>query len=334
MRPFQYQRVRTVGEATTSVAAAEAVLLAGGTELLNWLRLGIQRPSLVVDIGGLTGLAEIESCGNGVRIGALARLNDVAAHDLVRTRIPVLAESIHQAASAQLRNLATIGGNPLQYTRCPYFRAEAPTPCNKRQPGSGCAARHGLNDLHAIFGWTDDCVAVQPSDPATALAALDAVLITEAPGGARRIPIRELHVLPADDPTAHHLLRPDEMVTHIEVPGPAPRSAYVKVRGRSSYEYAIVAAAVAVELSADDKTITAARIALGSVAMRPWRLDRTEESLVGTLVGSPEAAAAVAAGFTDARPLAHNAHKVPLARNAVLRALATAASMPDPRTTR
>ncbi|MEV4630377.1 xanthine dehydrogenase family protein subunit M [Micromonospora sp. NPDC049523] len=324
MYPFTYHRADTLGDAMAAADADGAAVLAGGTELVNWIRLGVSRPSDVVDINRLPDLSAIELADDTVHIGALARLNDVAGHALVRDRFPVLTQAIHQAASAQLRNLATIGGNPLQMTRCPYFRSEAPTPCNKRRRGSGCAARHGINDQHAIFGWTDDCVAVQPADPATALAAVDAVLVTESARGGRRIPARDLHVLPSQDPTAHHVLRPDEIVTRIELPGAARRSAYVKVRERASYEYAIVAAAVALEI--DGTTIRGARIALGSVAMRPWRLHRTEQLLIDSTIGSTEVEAAVAAGFDDARALPHNAHKIPLARNAVLRAIERAAA--------
>ena len=227
-------------------------------------------PDAVVDIGRLP-LEAIRLDGDVLHIGPLATLNDVAAHELVRDRFPVLRQAIHKSASAQLRNLATIGGNPLQSTRCPYFRSESPTPCNKRQPGSGCAARYGIADNHAIFGWTDDCVAVQPSDPATALVALDSTLVTADQNGGRRLAIRDLHTLPAEDPTVHHVLRAGEIIVDIEIGGAARASAYVKVRERESYEYALVSAAVALDLDGD--LITRARIAVGSVAMKPWRLE-------------------------------------------------------------
>ncbi len=318
MLPFTYARASSVPEALAS--GAETAYLAGGTELLNWLRLGIAAPAHVLDIARLPDLDRIEALpGGGLRIGALARLNDAAQHATVARDYPVLAQSILKAASPQLRNLATIGGNPVQRTRCPYYRAEEQLPCNKRVPGSGCAALHGINDRHAIFGWTEACVATQPSDPAVALAALDAVIVTEAREGGRRIPARAFHTLPEDGPERHNVLRAGELIVSIELGAPARRSAYVKVRERESYEYAIVSAAVAVEM--DGETIRSARIALGSVAHRPWRLDETERRLVGTRIGTPEARAAVEAGFADARPLSHNAHKVPLARNAALRAL-------------
>jgi xanthine dehydrogenase YagS FAD-binding subunit len=286
------------------------------------MRIGISEPQAVVDIGRLP-LEEIRLDGDVVHIGPLARLNDVAAHELVRDRFPVLRQAIHKSASAQLRNLATIGGNPLQSTRCPYFRSESPTPCNKRHPGSGCAARHGIADNHAIFGWTDDCVAVQPSDPATALVALDSTVVTADRNGGRRLAIRELHSLPAEDPTVHHVLRPGEIIVDIEISGVARASAYVKVRERESYEYALVSAAVALDLDRD--LITHARIAVGSVAMRPWRLEAAERALAGMRVGSPEIGDSVKAAFADARPLPDSKYKVRLAQNAVLRAIEGAA---------
>src|SRR5262249_10663206 len=192
---------------------ANTMFLAGGTELLNWMRLGIVAPAALVDITRIGELDRIEPLPNGgVRIGALVKLNDAAQHPLVTRTFPVRSQATLKAASAQLRNLATIGGNLLQRTRCAYFRAEETLPCNKRVPNSGCAARHGLNEKHAIFGWTDACVAVQPSDPAVALAALDAVVVTSAAAGGRRIPAREVHTLPDQDPTKPNLLRDGERI--------------------------------------------------------------------------------------------------------------------------
>jgi xanthine dehydrogenase YagS FAD-binding subunit len=319
MKPFVYTRAASAVEAVDAASRPRVAILAGGTELLNWMRIGISEPHALVDIGCLPHGGEIRLEGDVVHIGALATLNDVAAHELVRDRFPVLRQAIHKSASAQLRNLATIGGNPLQSTRCPYFRSESPTPCNKRQPGSGCAARHGIADNHAIFGWTDDCVAVQPSDPATALVALDGTVVTADQNGGRRLPIRVLHALPAEDATVHHVLRPGEIIVDIEISGAARASAYVKVRERESYEYALVSAAVALDLDGD--LITRARIAVGSVAMKPWRLDQAEQLLAGMRIGSPEMSESVKAAFADARPLPDSEYKVPLAQNAVLRAI-------------
>ncbi len=323
MKPFVYTRATSPFEAVDAASRPGAAILAGVTELLNWMRIGVSEPGTVVDISGLP-LRDIRLDGDVLHLGALATLNEVAAHELVRDRFPVLRQAIHKSASAQLRNLATIGGNPIQGTRCPYFRSESPTPCNKRRPGSGCAARHGIAENHAIFGWTDDCVAVQPSDPATALVALDSTVITADQNGGRRLAIRDLHALPAEDPTVHHVLRPGEIIVEIEIGGVARDSAYVKVRERESYEYALVSAAVALDL--DGELITRARIAVGSVAMKPWRLERAERSLAGMRIGSPEMAESVRGAFAEARSLPGSAYKIPLAQNAVLRAIEEAAS--------
>jgi xanthine dehydrogenase YagS FAD-binding subunit len=326
MLPFRYARAATVEQAIAAGAAPHTAFLAGGTELLNWLRLGVAAPTRLVDITRLDGLARIEPLpGGGLRIGALAALSQVADDDRVARGYPVLHQAILKAASPQLRNLATIGGNPLQHTRCPYYRATDPLPCNKRAPGSGCSARYGINDRHAIFGWTDDCVATQPSDPAVAFAALDAVVATERATGGRRIPATELHPLPVP-PWPHHVLEPGELITAIELPLPAPRSAYVKVRERESYEYATVSAAAVVEL--DGVVLGRVRLALGSVAHRPWRLTASEAALAGIAVDDrPALRAALERSFGDARPLAYNGHKVLLAKAAALRALELAARL-------
>jgi xanthine dehydrogenase YagS FAD-binding subunit len=319
MIPITYERAQTLDDAMGRVQEPGTAVLAGGTELVNWMRLGVSEPNTVVDLKPVPGLSEITLDDDIVHIGPLVTLNDVADHPLVAERLPVLREAIHLAASAQLRNLATIGGNPLQHTRCPYYRAEGPAACNKRHAGSGCSARHGIADNQAIFGWTDDCIAVQPSDPATALTALDAVYVTQSAQGGRRIPARELHTLPAEDASAHHILRQGEVITDIEVRGTSSASTYLKVRPRASYEFASVAVAAVLDLDGD--IVTGARIALGSVAMRPWRLEATERLLVGHRVGSAAANRAIDAGFVDAKPLPGNEYKIRLARNAVARAL-------------
>lgn len=325
MRDFGYGRAASRDDAITLTQRPGTMILAGGTELLNWMRIGIAEPDRVVDITRIPGLEGVEALPDGgVRIGALTTLNDAALHALISDDYPVLSQAILRAASAQIRNLATIGGNPLQRVRCPYFRADEPTPCNKRVPGSGCAAREGRNERQAIFGWTDDCVAVHPADPPVALAALDAVFVIENRRGTRRVPAREFHVLPADDPAAHSVVGPSDLITSIEIAAAAPTSAYLKVRDRESYEYATVSAAVALEL--DGEVIRRAHIALGSVAMRPWRLDETERRLVGQALGSAAVEAAVDAGMAAARPLSSNAYKIALARNAALRAIELAAA--------
>ncbi|TIS56289.1 xanthine dehydrogenase family protein subunit M [Mesorhizobium sp.] len=329
MTPFVYARADSLGETIAAGAAPDYAFLAGGTELLNWLRLGIAEPTRIIDISRLDGLDQIEAlAGGGLKIGALTHLNDVAQHALVMRDYPVLSQAILNAASPQLRNLATIGGNLLQKTRCAYFRAEEELPCNKREPGSGCSALHGINDNHAIFGWTEDCVATQPSDPAVALAALDAVIVTAHSSGGRRIPAAEFHLLPDTRPEAHNVLQHGELVTAIELPAPAPRSAYLKVRERESYEYAIVAAAAVLEMNG--RTIRRAGLALGSVALRPWRLIAAEEQLAGADIGDRDAlSAAIEQSFVEARPLSQNAYKIELAKNAALRAIEKAARMPS-----
>jgi xanthine dehydrogenase YagS FAD-binding subunit len=326
MRPFGYARADNLEQALAAVGEPSTAVLAGGTELMNWMRLGVTAPARVIDISRVEGLDAIQSLpGGGLRLGAAARLNDVASHPRVEREWPVLHEAIHKAASAQLRNLATIGGNLLQKTRCAYFRSEEPVPCNRRVAGSGCAALDGLNDRHAIFGWTEDCVATHPSDPAVALAAVDAVVVTRGLHGGRRIPVREFHTLPHGRVDVDSALAEGELIEAVELLAPARHSAYVKVRERESYEYALVSAAVAIEL--DGELIGDARIALGSVALRPWRLEAAERDLVGVAPGAAETAAALDRALADARPLARNAFKVKLARNAALRALRTAAGV-------
>jgi xanthine dehydrogenase YagS FAD-binding subunit len=329
MNQLAYARATSLDQVLAAGAEPKTVFLAGGTELLNWLRLGITAPARIIDIARLDELTRIEPLSDGgLRIGALVRLNDAALHEAVVRDYPVLSQAILKAASAQLRNLATIGGNPLQKTRCAYFRAEEALPCNKRAPGSGCSARHGINDRHAIFGWSDDCVATQPSDPAVALAVLDAVFVTAHAQGGRRIPATEFHTLPDGHPERDNVLRDGELITMIELPEPARRSAYLKVRERESYEYATVSAAAALEM--DGRAIRRARIALGSVAHRPWRLGAAEERLAGIDATDRDALrGAIEASFADARPLAGNAYKLPLARNAALRVIETAARMPS-----
>ena len=251
----------------------------------------------------------------------------VAPHPVVQREYRVLAQSLELAASPQIRNLATIGGNLMQRTRCPYFRAEVLLPCNKRTPGSGCAARHGENRVHAIFGWSDACVATHPSDLAVALAALDAVVHVVGASGERAIPAADFHRTPGDDPQRDTMLERGELISGVEVRA-APstsRSYYLKVRERASYEFAMVSAAVTLEL--DGAAIRRARIALGGVAHKPWRLGDAERSLAGVAYDHDAMTAAVDGAFAAARPLEHNAFKIALAKRAVVRALELAGGM-------
>jgi xanthine dehydrogenase YagS FAD-binding subunit len=320
MENFRYAKATDLSSALAALRAPSTRALAGGTELLNWMRDGIEAPAQVLDIGGLP-LDSIQATGAGLRIGALARMSDVAAHAEVRRGYPVLAQSLELAASPQIRNLATMGGNLMQRTRCPYFRAETPLPCNKRRPGTGCPARHGENRQHAIFGWSEACVATHPSDLAVALAALDAVIRVASSNGQRSIPATEFHRLPDGEPQRDNVLQPGELITGIEVPASpsAARSHYLKVRERSSYEFAMVSAAVTLEL--DGATIRGARIALGGVAHRPWRLPAAERALRGARLERSALIAAADGAFSDARPLEQNGFKIELAKQTVTRAL-------------
>jgi len=327
MRPLGYARAASVDEALTALREPGTTILAGGTELLNWLRLGVVETDRVIDVSRLEQLHQVDSLpGGGLRIGAALCLTDVADHPRVVGDWPLLREAIHLAASAQLRNLATIGGNLLQKTRCAYFRSEEPVPCNRRQPGSGCAALRGRSDRHALFGWTESCGATLPSDPAVALAALDAELVTRGPGGGRRVPVTELYVLPGERVDVDTVLEPGELIEAIELPAPAPHGAYVKVRERASYEYALVSAAVTLEF-AGDGTIASARIALGSVALRPWRLPDAERRLPGHAPDSTEVTDILRDALSQATAFGDSAYKARLALGAARRALLSAAGM-------
>ena len=326
MHPFALSRPTDISAAIAAHARdAHLAFIAGGTDLIGLMKDRVILPERLLDINRLPDLAQIEALPDGgLRIGALARMSEVAADPHVRSRFPVIVESLLFAASGQLRNMATIGGNIMQRTRCTYFRDEDNLPCNKRRPGSGCSARFGLNRNHAIFGWSDDCVATHPSDLAVALAALDANVLVRGPGGKRSIPFTEFHVLPGNPPVDNVLDRGD-LIVAIEVP---PRiegraSHYFKLRDRESYEFALVSAAAAVAIRAG--RIDSARLALGGVAHKPWRLKAAESALRGLSLDDTDALkAAIAASFTDARPLAHNAFKIDLAQRVALRALETA----------
>ena len=304
----------------------QLAFIAGGTDLIGLIKDRAALPERLLDINGLPNMARIEvPPGGGLRIGALARMSDVAADMAVRRRFPVIAEALLFAASGQLRNMASIGGNIMQRTRCAYFRDEAASRCNKRQPGSGCAAIHGLNRNHAIFGWSESCIATNPSDLAVALAALDATVIVEGQRGRRLIPFTDFHRLPGSTPERDNILDRGDLIVAVEVPASVEASAshYLKIRDRASYEFALASAAVAV--ATDGRCIRSARLAMGGVAHKPWRLTAAEAALreisledVGGL------RSAIATSFIDARPLSDNAFKVELAQRVALRALQTA----------
>jgi xanthine dehydrogenase YagS FAD-binding subunit len=327
MHPFSFSRADDPAKAIAAHALdPELAFIAGGTDLLGLMKDRAALPERLLDINGLPDMARIEPlAGGGLRIGALARMSDVAADAEVRRRFPVIAEALLFAASGQLRNMASLGGNIMQRTRCAYFRDEDDAPCNKRRPGSGCSALHGLNHNHAIFGWSDACVATNPSDVAVAFATLDADVIVRGRPGERSIPFIEFHRLADRTPERDNVLGRGDLIVAIEVPASAEGRAshYFKVRDRQSYEFALVSAAVAVAI--DGRRIRSARLALGGVAHKPWRLTAAETALRGAPVDDEEALkSAIAASFTDVRPLAHNGFKVELAQRVALRALQTA----------
>lgn len=322
MHDFTYLRPDKPAEAM-KMLEFDAVPVAGSTELLNWMRLGIAAPATLVDITRLPDMNGVRRHGGELVIGALTTLNEVGEHRLVAEHAAVLGQACLKAASAQIRNRATLGGNVLQKTRCGYFRAEAPLPwgCNKRQPGSGCGALNGASDHHAVFGWTEACIATQPSDPVVALAVLDAVADLMGPSGARSIAVADLHLTPAEaDPTQETRLRPGELIVRYRVPiRQGERSAYLKIRERESYAYAVVSAAAAVRLDGD--RVATARVALGSVALKPWRLATAEPMLRGVALTREALLPVISQATADARPAGHSAYKLTIARNAAVRAL-------------
>lgn len=327
MKPFTYQRAPASGDAVALPAGG--MFLAGGTTVVDLLRLEVLQPTALVDLAPMGQLATIaETPGGGLLIGARATNAATAYHPVVAQKFGVLAEAILAGASPQIRNMATAGGNLLQRTRCPYYRDVAVAQCNKRAPGSGCAAIGGVARTHAIFGTSDRCIAAHPSDMCVALLALDAVVHVRGAGGTgatRQVPIAEFHTLPGEHPEIESVLAHGELVTGIEIPPESARlrARYVKVRDRAAFEFALASAAAAIELHG--KTIARARVALGGVGTKPWRADAVEALLVGQ-PNAPAtfAKAAQALAETGARLAPDNRFKLDLARRAIARALALA----------
>ena len=324
MNPFTYSRAADVPQAIADLAAKpHAKFLGGGTNLIDLMKMGVETPESLVDINRLP-LEKIEELpdGKGVRIGAMARNSDVAEHELIKTRYPVLSEAFLAGASPQLRNMATVGGNLLQRTRCYYFYDPAFPACNKRQPGSGCGALQGFNRMHAILGQSEHCIATHPSDMCVAMAALEAVVRVSGPKGEREIAFADFHRLPGDTPDRETNLQPDELITAVDLPASkfAARSHYLKIRDRASYAFALVSVAVAVELDAVGKIATA-RIALGGVAHKPWRALEAEQALAGKSPGEEAFRAAAEAALAGAKGYAHNTFKIELAKRTIFRAL-------------
>ncbi|WP_404485107.1 FAD binding domain-containing protein [Pseudomonas sp. HT11] len=323
MNPFQYSKPADVHEAVHMSSAASR-FIAGGTNLLDLMKENISRPEHLIDITGLPLQGVEETASGGVMIGALVSNADLAWHPVIEARYPLLSQAILAGASPQLRNMASTGGNLLQRTRCYYFY-DASVPCNKREPGSGCPARTGLNRIHAILGASEHCVATHPSDMCVALAALEARVHVEGRAGARVIEFADFHRLPGDTPQRDNLLADDELITAIELPANqlASHSHYLKVRDRASYAFALVSVAAALELDGDQ--IIDARVALGGVAHKPWRDRAVEASLIGQTVSRETFSNAADALLQDAVPLEHNGFKIKLARRAIIRALSDAA---------
>ncbi|MFI7615432.1 FAD binding domain-containing protein [Nonomuraea terrae] len=323
MKPFAYERPVDVSSAVTTVAGRpEASFLAGGTNLVDLMKMEVLTPELLVDVRHLVSRRIETLPGGGLRIGAGVSNNELAADRRIRRRYPVLSQALLAGASYQLRNLATVGGNFLQRTRCPYFR-DVTMPCNKREPGTGCAARDGHQRDLAVLGASDSCVATHPSDMAVAMAALDAVVHTVGPAGERSIQVNELYRSPADGPERDTVLERGELITAVELPASpvAATSRYRKVRDRASYAFALVSVAAALEVR--DGSVTEVRLALGGVAHKPWRAATAERALLGRPATEANFRAAAEAELAAAQALAGNAFKVPLARNTVVSMLRT-----------
>jgi xanthine dehydrogenase YagS FAD-binding subunit len=326
MNPFRYQHAERADAAIALAAAApDSAFFAGGTTVIDLLKNDVERHDLLVDINALP-LARIESTvTGGLRIGAMVRNSDLAYHPDVRARYPMLSEAILSGASPQLRNMATTGGNILQRTRCHYFRDLA-MPCNKRATGSGCSALEGYNRMHAVLGTSAQCIATHASDMCVALVALDALVRTQGPAGERLIPLIDFHLVPGDTPQREHVLEHGELITAIDLPDVpfARRSRYLKVRDRSSYEFALVSAAVALDLQGG--TVRDVRIALGGVGTKPWRSPEAERVLRGRSADRASFRAAAEAALAGARPYAHNGFKIELARRTLVRVLSDLAA--------
>jgi xanthine dehydrogenase YagS FAD-binding subunit len=323
MKPFSYTRTSSSGAAVEALNNdTNAKFIGGGTNLLDLMKSGVEQPERLVDINQVP-LSEIEELPDGgVRIGAMARNSHTANHLLIRQRYPMLSQALLSGATQQLRNMATVGGNLMQRTRCYYFYDTA-TPCNKRELGTGCSALEGFNRIHAILGTSEQCIATHPSDMCVALAALDAVVRVTGASGDRQIPIAEFHRLPGDTPHIDTNLGEDELITAVDLPRSpfAPRSHYLKIRDRASYAFALVSVAAALHIENDK--IQAARLVMGGVAHKPWRATEAEEILVGATPNQEVFEQASVVALRGAQPHQYNAFKVELAKRAIVHALLT-----------
>jgi xanthine dehydrogenase YagS FAD-binding subunit len=329
MRPFTYQRAASVEDAINRVVATGGKYLAGGTNLVDLMKDDVEKPSALVDIRKLD-LRDVRATpSGGVMIEAGVSNSAIANHPLIRSQYPVLSQAILSGATTQLRNMATAGGNLLQRTRCPYFMETNFTECNKRKPGSGCAAKERFNREHALFGASDSCVAIHPSDMAIALAILDAVVHVQGPEGKRIIPFNEFFSLPGDTPHIDNSLLPHELILGIELPPSiyAQHSWYLKVRDRHSYAFALVSVAAGLEIR--DGVVASAAIAMGGVASKPWRVHAAEESLLGKQPGADSFRLAAELALAGAQPLTQNGFKVDLGKHSVVRTLRLASFGPQ-----
>jgi xanthine dehydrogenase YagS FAD-binding subunit len=324
MNPFNYQRATAPDEAVHAVSARGAKFLGGGTNLVDLMRYNVEHPTTLIDVTHLS-FTQITTAGNITSIGAGVRNSDLANHETIRTNYPLLSQALLSGASPQLRNMATTGGNLLQRTRCYYFMDTAFPACNKRIPGSGCAAIKGFNRIHAILGTSEQCIATNPSDMNVALAALNATIHVQGPKGKRAIAIADFHRLPGNTPQLDTNLQRDELITAVELPAPkfAKHSYYLKVRDRQSYAFALVSVAAGLEI--DSNTIQSAGLALGGVAHKPWRSPEAEKFLVGAIVSPDAFRKAADLAVAGAKPYEHNAFKVELAKQSIVRALTLAA---------
>lgn len=328
MRQFTYIRPTSIKEAIAAHGAKpDAYFIGGGTNLIDLMKMGVEEPTHLVDINRLP-FNKIGEHEDGIRIGAGVSNTDAASHALIRSRYPVLTEAIMAGASGQLRNMATMGGNLMQRTRCYYFYDPSYRECNKRKPGTGCAAIEGYNRIHAILGASKECIATNPSDMSVALAALDSVVQVEGPNGPRAIPLTDFHRLPGDTPQLDTNLRPGELITAIDLPSLpyAKRSTYLKVRDRNSYAFALVSVAAILDLD-NSGAVRHAHIALGGVALKPWRAEKAEKLLVGKKPDDANIRAAADAELADAKPYRDNAFKVELAKRSIVRAVSTVRDM-------
>jgi xanthine dehydrogenase YagS FAD-binding subunit len=321
MNQVSYERAADVDQAVRLAQQPGARFIGGGTNLLDLMKGGVETPQRLIDVSRLPLAAISELPQGGVHIGALARNSDTADHALIRQRYPLLSRALLSGASPQLRNMATVGGNLMQRTRCYYFYDTGFDMCNKRMPGSGCAAKEGYNRIHAILGASEQCIATNPSDMSVALAALDAVVRVRGPNGERAIPIADFHTLPGDTPQRDTTLQPGELILGVDLP-PSPFAAhahYLKVRDRASYAFALVSVAAALELQGG--VVRSARIALGGVAHKPWRAPEAEAILLGKPLDNAVLKSCAAAALAGARAYEHNGFKITLAQRAITRAL-------------